>query len=166
MIRARTIRIKMIQARMIREKLIRDQISRLQMFRPMEQPEMMLRLPVREMQDRKIQQWRPETAVPVCMRNWCFWVLQWVVQEFIWRKKRKTDKAAENLRNAQKRQWREKSRCCFFDGLGVLPGNFKLMWFNKVNGNNYCKKKIECDPFFTWQIQRIRANISMEKIYF
>lgn len=29
----------------------------------------------------------------------------------------------------------------FFDGLGVLPGNFKLMWFNKVNGNNYCKKK-------------------------
>ncbi len=43
----------MIQARMIREKLIRDQISRLQMFRPMEQPEMMLRLPVREMQDRK-----------------------------------------------------------------------------------------------------------------
>ena len=46
----------MIQARMIREKLIRDQISRLQMFRPMEQPEMMLRLPVREMQDRKIQQ--------------------------------------------------------------------------------------------------------------
>ena len=34
-------------------KLIRDQISRLQMFRPMEQPEMMLRLPVREMQDRK-----------------------------------------------------------------------------------------------------------------
>lgn len=37
----------------------------------------------------------------------------------------------------------------FFDGLGVLPGNFKLMWFNKVNGNNYCKKKIECDPFFT-----------------
>ena len=65
------------------------------------------------------------------------------------KKKEKTDKAAENLRNAQKRQWREKSRCCFFDGLGVLPGNFKLMWFNKVNGNNYCKKKIECDPFFT-----------------